>query len=70
LENHLEKYLFPKVKERLREIKDKKILLTFGDLEFQSKKVKELGLEKEFDEVILTDEHKLTFLKDFVEKKF
>jgi hypothetical protein len=64
----LEKYLFPNTKKNLESIAERKILLTFGDLDFQGKKVKELGLEKYFDEVILTDEHKLDFLKDFVEK--
>ncbi len=68
LENHLEKYLFDGVVENLKKIKDRKILLTFGDIEFQKKKVEALGLDKVFDEVILTDEHKIDFLKDFVEK--
>ena len=68
LEKELKKYIFDNVLENLNKIRETKILLTYGDLNYQRKKVMSLGFDKIFDRVILTDKNKVEFLKDFYEK--
>lgn len=65
LKNKMERYIFENVVENLREIKDKKILLSFGNIEFQRAKIDALGFEKYFNEVVLTDKNKIEFLEKF-----
>jgi FMN phosphatase YigB (HAD superfamily) len=62
------KYLFKNVLENLKKIKEEKILLTFGDIDFQKIKIKSLELDKVFDKIILVDENKIIFLEDFYKK--
>ncbi len=66
--NNSKNYLFKNISKNLKKIKSKKILLTFGNIEFQKVKIHSTGLQKFFDNIILVDENKITFLKDFYEK--
>lgn len=63
-----DKYIFDSVYKNIEKIKEEKILLTFGNIDFQNIKVKSTFFDKIFDKVILVDENKITFLKDFYEK--
>lgn len=65
IKNKTPEYLFPKVKENLQKISAKKILLTFGNLNFQKEKVTALKLSNIFDEIIITDKNKINFLWEF-----
>ncbi len=59
-------YLFDDTLENLEKVKDKKVLLTFGSLEFQKLKVEALNFNEVFDQVFLTDENKMNFLESFI----
>jgi FMN phosphatase YigB (HAD superfamily) len=65
LQENAQKYVFPKVKENLGKLKSKKILLSYGNLAFQKKKIENSGLYDLFDEVILTEKNKIKFLPKF-----
>ncbi len=72
----IDEYLFPESVEVLKGLKKKNaelVLLTFGNKEWQQKKVDRLKIKKYFDEIILTDtdkEKSLDFLKSKREKKY
>lgn len=68
LKNGLEKYLFGNIVEKIKNINQETILLTWGDFDFQKMKVESLGLEKVFDKVFLTEKKKVHFLESFVQQ--
>lgn len=66
--NKADEYVFPTVVEVIKNIEDEKVLLTYGDTDFQDLKVRSLFFDIIFDKVFLTDENKVPFLKDYAEK--
>lgn len=65
LQKDASKYVFPEVVENLQKLKSEKILLSYGNLQFQEEKIKDSGLYKLFDKVILTEKNKINFLPKF-----
>lgn len=68
IKNKTKEYLFKNVYDNLEKIKTKKILLTYGNLEFQKLKTNTLCLEKIFQKIIITDKNKINFLIKFAEE--
>lgn len=52
--------------ESIKNLEGEKVLLTFGNKDFQELKVKSIFFDAVFDKVFLTDENKVLFLQDFV----
>jgi len=63
-----DQYIFSEVVKNIKSIPGEKVLLTFGNKNFQELKLKSLFFDTLFDKVFLTDENKIHFLKDFAEK--
>jgi FMN phosphatase YigB (HAD superfamily) len=61
-----DQYVFPEVVESIKNLEGEKVLLTFGNKDFQELKVKSIFFDAVFDKVFLTDENKVLFLQDFV----
>lgn len=57
--NNIKNYLFPNVLEKIRKIRHKKILLSYGKKEFQKSKIDFLGIKDCFDQIIITEVHKI-----------
>ena len=68
LQKNAPKYVFPGVVENLQNLKSEKVLLSYGNLQFQKEKIKDSGLYELFDKVILTEENKINFLLEFYQK--
>jgi hypothetical protein len=54
------------VVDSIKNLEGEKVLLTFGNKDFQDLKVKSIFFDTVFDKVFLTDEKKILFLQDFV----
>lgn len=66
--NNAKKYLYDDAEDFLTKIKiigNKLILLTYGDFDYQQKKIKPCLIEKYFDEIIITDKEKYSLDLDF-----
>lgn len=61
------KYLYKDTKEFLEKIKvnNKIVLWTYGDCEYQKRKILPCSIHKYFDEIIITDKEKTTLDLDF-----
>lgn len=62
-------FVFNGVSDALSRLRARKILLTYGSLDFQRLKVQASGLQELFDELYFTEESKILFLQNFFEKE-
>ena len=66
--DNAKKYLYNDAEDFLMRIKsneNKLVLLTYGDFDYQQKKIKPCLIEKYFDEIIITDKEKYSLDLDF-----
>lgn len=65
---NIDEFLFDEADELLKELKKKDftvILLSFGDLVWQKDKIRNTGIRKMFDKVIITDKDKRLAVQDY-----
>ncbi|MCK5589117.1 MAG: YvcK family protein [Candidatus Pacebacteria bacterium] len=68
IKSQSKKFLFKDTIKILEKIKEKKILLSYGDIKYQTEKIYATGIPKYFDSVEIETKNKINFLRKFYGK--